>query len=338
MAKKYKQLSLMCRHALVKYKAEGRSNGWISNYLGVSKSTIGRELKRNADVVPGRHRSRSILERAKYMDNKAKCRKRASRIDKGKLEKDLELKSEIRRLLEIEHWSPEDIENRLTDFLPNKSISGRAIRNLINRKHREWRKFLFLKGRRRRNRIMGRRGLFGQTGQAKRSIHERPQEVNERKEHGHYEADTIHSRPGCPACVLTIRERKTRQMFTFILKDRTANSAIKVLLPFFQKLPARMRKSLTVDNGPEFAELWKLEKVMPEFKVYFCDPYKASQRGSNENGNGRVRRFWGKGTDFSTVDAAELQSKTQKINGKPMRLLNWRSPTEEFEKAMKLAA
>lgn len=338
MAKKYKHLTILERQALERYRAIGRSNGWIANQLGVSKSTIGRELKRNGDAVPGRHKSRSILERAQYRDLKAKNRKRASRLGKGKLDKDEVLRQEVKRLLEQEHWSPEDIEHRISDFSPEWKISGRAIRNFIKRRYPEWREHLYFKGKSRRSRIAGRLGMFGKTGIKKRSIHERPAEVNERKVYGHYEADTIHSCPGSAACVLTIRERKTRHIFTFILKDRTASTTIQVLLLFFQKLPAHMAQSLTVDNGPEFAEIWKLEKVIPGFKTYFCDPYKASQRGSNENGNGRVRRFWAKGTDFSTVSNSALEEKTKKINAKPMQLLNWRSPKEEFNKILQLAA
>lgn len=334
MGKKYRHLSLTSRYQISKFKWEGRSNIWISEYLGVSKSTIGRELKRNGDPVPKRHIRRNLEEQAQYMHAKAKKRKKESRLGWGKLSKDQELIAEIKRLLSEEHWSPEDIEHRIGDFFPDKSISGRGIRNYIKRERPEWKEYLYFGGKPRRQRIMGRRGLFGQTGIAKRSIHERPKEANKRLGYGHFEADTIHSRPGSTACVLTIRERKSRQIFTFILPDRTASTIIKCLLPFFQKLPEHMRKSLTVDNGPEFAELYKLEKVIPNFKVYFCDPYKAAQRGSNENGNGRVRRFFGKGTDFTNVSDKLMQEKTGKINCKPMRLHKWRSPDEVYQDAL----
>ena len=99
-----------------------------------------------------------------------------------------------------------------------------------------------------------------------------------------------------------------------------------------------MRFTLTADNGPEFAELYKLEKILDVFGVYYCDPYKAYQRGSVENANGELRWFFPKKTDFSQVSEQELKKVEYKINGKPMKVNGRRSATAVYNANLKKAA
>ena len=109
---------------------------------------------------------------------------------------------------------------------------------------------------------------------------------------------------------------------------------MEVLFPFFQSLAPHMRRTLTSDNGSEFVELYKLEKILSNFGVYYCDPYKAWQRGSVENANGLLRWFFPKKTDFSKISEEELRKAQYKINGRPMKVHNGKSAASVYKKLL----
>jgi len=169
---------------------------------------------------------------------------------------------------------------------------------------------------------------------AKKSIHIRPA----LGEPGHWEIDTVLSGRNGKGGVLTLRELDTKKTYYSLLKDLRAKTTMSVLLPFFQSLPESLCKTLTSDNGAEFSELYKLEKVISGFSVYYCDPYKAYQRGSVENANGELRWYFPKKTDFSLVTPKELRSAEFKINGKPRRANNKRSASFAFKQLLIEAA
>jgi IS30 family transposase len=88
-------------------------------------------------------------------------------------------------------------------------------------------------------------------------------------------------------------------------------------------------KSVTVDNGSEFAYHYKLADTVA-VPTYFADPYSAYQRGSNEHFNGRLRRYFPKGTSFADLDTAELDAIITEINNRPRKVLGWATPAEVF--------
>ena len=92
-------------------------------------------------------------------------------------------------------------------------------------------------------------------------------------------------------------------------------------------LPPSLRRSMTFDNGKEFAEHRKLTRGLG-LEVYFADPYASWQRGANENMNGLLRQFFPKGTDFTQVSHRAVARVEQSINERPRRRLNYRTPTE----------
>ena len=100
----------------------------------------------------------------------------------------------------------------------------------------------------------------------------------------------------------------------------------------FWRIPKKMRKTLTVDNGKEFARFKKLEDKTG-LTVYFADPYSAWQRGTNENTNGLLRQYFPKGTDFRNVSEEDLAFAVKKLNHRPRKCLNYQSPHEVFWKA-----
>lgn len=308
-----------------KYFDFGWSKASIAKYLGRNRSTIGRALSRDLHPSP----LLTTYEKAMYAYEKSRERMGQSRRRKR-------LKSErVRRLvvfiLQKWHWSPENISGFLRRH--GIRISAKAIYNFIKKERGELTKYLRQRGKPRRQRVVHRRGYFKAGVPERKSIHQRPPIV----ESGHWEIDTIHSKTGAKGGVLTLREFGSKKSFYFLLADLTAKSVMAHLFPFFQALPQHMRRTLTSDNGSEFAELYKLEKVMEGFSIYYCDPYKAYQRGSVENANGVLRWYFPKKTDFSLVAETALRKAQYKINGTPMKINYGRSPAAVFKQLLKAA-
>lgn len=100
----------------------------------------------------------------------------------------------------------------------------------------------------------------------------------------------------------------------------------------YRRIPVRLRYTLTLDNGKEFARFHDIEKNSG-LKIYFADPYSAWQRGTNENTNGSLRRYFPKGTDFGAVAEKALVEVVKKLNHRPRKCLDYRTPHEVFKEA-----
>lgn len=173
------------------------------------------------------------------------------------------------------------------------------------------------------------------------SIEKRPEEVKLREEFGHWEMDTVYSgkRRG-RAVLLTITERKTRKEIIVKLPNRKAETVTKAINALERKHGApnfrAIFKSITVDNGTEFAAAEELErscvnKTVPRTKVYYAHPYSSWERGSNENGNGMIRRKFPKGTVFEDVTTADVAAAADWMNNYPRRVLGYRSSEMAYQ-------
>ena len=325
MKKKSKLKRYEYQEIFEKYFERGWKKSEIARYLGRSRSSIGRALSRDLHPSP----LLTTYEKAMHAYEKSRERMRRSR-------RRLRLKTKrIRKLvvfiLRKWHWSPEAIAAFLADH--GLKISAKAIYNFVKKERRTLTGYLRRRGKPRRQRIARARSHFKDGAPAKRSIHARPPIVA----CGHWEIDTVHSKKGSKSAVLTLRELSSKQSFYFLLPDLHAKHTMRVLFPFFQALPTHMRKTLLADNGPEFAELYKLEKILEGFSVYYCDPYKAYQRGSVENANGELRWFFPKKTDFSNISEHKLREVQFKINGRPMRCLHKRAPRKVYREILMAA-
>ena len=307
--------------------------GWeirrIAGYLGRNPSTISRLFRRDIHPSPSIWRRMTSYEKAMYAWEKS--RKRASQSRKRLRLKNERIRKIVVFLLRRWHWSPENISDFLEEY--GVLISAKAIYNFIKKERPALIEYLRRRGKPRRQRVARRRSYFKDGVPEKKSIHSRPPII----QCGHWEIDTIHSRKGSKAAVLTLRELRTRNRFYFLLPDLEAKSVTHVLLPFFQRLPKHLCLTLTSDNGSEFSELYKLERVIEGFRVYYCDPYKAYQRGSVENANGELRWYFPKGTDFAEVSQRELKAAQYKINSKPMRVNNKRSSAALYQQLLQCA-
>lgn len=165
------------------------------------------------------------------------------------------------------------------------------------------------------------------------SIEERPGEVADRIIPGHWEGDLIigkHKR----TALGTLVERTTRTTLLVPLEKKDAASVREAYVEKLRKLPKELRKSLTYDRGKEMSEHKELT-AMIGMTVYFAHPASPWERGTNENTNGLVRQFFPKGTDFSKVTRQEILRVQHLLNGRPRKVLQWRTPNEALQELLR---
>jgi IS30 family transposase len=281
----------------------------------------------------------TVFEKAKCAHDKMVKSREPDRVWKRQRMKDEFVRGYVVAKLCKEHWSPEEISERLTIDHPEKGISFKTIYNFVKHERRDLQKYLTERGTPRRQRVCHRRGRIRQGAPTKRSIHERPEEVNQRIEVGHWEGDLVVSKRGENAAVLSLTERVNRKKLFRLIPNHQAATVLSVLRAVLEQLPPELRKSLTLDNGPEFSysELKVLEEKYPGLKIYFCDPYAAWQKGGVENSNKDLRWYYPKGTDFSEVTKEALAEVEQRLGNRPLKCLKYRTPDECFP-ALKKAA
>lgn len=167
-----------------------------------------------------------------------------------------------------------------------------------------------------------------------RSIEERSVEVAERQEFGHWETDlVIGSKTGDDNVLLTLIERKTRNLQVIRLLDKTADSVLAAFENMKKELGDRFSdvfKTITTDNGSEFARLSELE-IGTQTKVYFAHPYSSWEKGSIENHNGLIRRFLPKGRRIDSYSPEDILAAELWANNLPRKILGYKTPDEALE-------
>lgn len=278
-----------------------------------------------------------VWERARYVYVALKSQSRKGG-NHGRLRDPAKRDYVLSKLVD-EHWSPEEIAGRMPLELPGATITAKTIYNFIKHEREDLKKFLMQRGKPKRLRVVHRRGRFKQAAPAKRSIHERPKVIEERQEVGHFEGDLICSGRDGSGAILSITERATRKKFLCKLPDTSSKTVLAHLWGFFESLPAHMRKSLTLDNGSEFAysKLIKLESLYPGFRIFYCDPYCSWQKGTVENANRDARWYIPKGTDISSKTKEEIAEVEARLGRRPLKCLGYKTPDECFT-AVRLAA
>lgn len=169
------------------------------------------------------------------------------------------------------------------------------------------------------------------------SIEKRSKEVYDRLSYGHWELDTVESGKGDKTCLFVFTERMTREELIFKADAKNQPCLIKILDRLERNLTAPVFretfKSITCDNGVEFLDMEAMEKsyynkVMKRTKVYYCHPYNACERGSNENANKLIRRWIPKGSHISTFTDQYIKDVQDWINNYPRKLFNYLSSLE----------
>lgn len=323
----YGHLSINEREVILKMLAQQTSMRHMAEYLGRDAGTISRELSRNVsstgDYKP--HLAQRYYER----------RREASK-EPYRLKEDSLLRKYVEKKLR-QYWSPEQISGRIRKD-QGIQISPVTIYSWIYRNRTEggeFYKYLRQSHRKRRKRRVG-DDLRGQIPD-RRMIDKRPRVVDERRRIGDWEGDTVEGSKGS-GFIATHVERKTRYTVAAKVADKSAETVTRATLDAMKKLPPEKVKTMTFDNGKEFAGFKELERGL-DMRSYFARPYHSWERGTNENTNGLLRQFFPKGMDFGTIIQLDVDIALELLNNRPRKCLNYRTPTEVFcSKTMRCAS
>lgn len=300
-------------------KRDGHSLREIADVLGRSKGTISRELRRNA--APAYHVYTPCRAHERAVQRKRESGKRP-RL------KNERIVSYVREKLSDE-WSPEIIAGRISRDIRGASISHEAIYQYIYHPEtgggEELIGFLVRAHRKRKKKGPGRRERKAKIPN-RISIEKRPVSADNRSRYGHWEGDSLVSRKSLSA-LNTLVERKSRYTHLTKLERKSSEATRDAVIKRLGPLPERARRSLTVDNGTENARHEEITEAIGT-RCYFADPYASWQRGSNEQVNGMVRRYFPKGTDFSKITDEQVAWVESRINNRPRKCLGYKTPAE----------
>lgn len=170
------------------------------------------------------------------------------------------------------------------------------------------------------------------------SIEIRPDYINSRQEYGHWEMDLVESKADSRSVLLTLTERVTRKELMFKLPNKKAATVRGVFDRMERSIPKFQEqfKSITTDNGPEFLEYDLLTRSIRDgskrFEVYYCHSYASWEKGTVENHNKMIRRWFPKGTDFNRITKKQIAATQEWMNNYPRKILGWETP-ESMEAA-----
>ncbi|MEI6498759.1 MAG: IS30 family transposase [bacterium] len=225
-------------------------------------------------------------------------------------------------------WSPEQIAGRIEAELKEKLISVASIYNYANN-NRELSKLLARKHNKyRRTKAGNDRKRAREEESTKKSINDRPSVINKRKRVEDYEGDTIIGQERT-ARILTHVERKYGFLLADMLYDVTAEKISLKTVKAFEQIPDNKKFSITYDRGCEFA-YYEITEKKTKLDIYHANPYHSWERGTNENTNGLIRRYYPKGTPFANIEEEELKDVVEQINHRPRKRLGYKSPYEKF--------
>ncbi|MFH1294995.1 MAG: IS30 family transposase [bacterium] len=320
----FKHLDLEEREKLYGMLERGFSHHDIAGVLGRKQSSISREVKKNT----------------KFGKTYVPClaQKRADRVGVSQRYK-APLKGP-ETLLYVRHhlrmyWSPEEIAGRIEIDIPGASITAECIYQYVykpqNRKYGLI-KYLPLK-RNHRKKVCGRKVKRVKIPNAV-SIDNRAKYIQRRIQLGHWETDNMEG-PRSTKHVLSVTvERSSRVTLLNRLASKKAKPRTTVLIRRMRRLPARIVKSITMDNGSENIRHDELSRKL-NVKTYFCHPYHSWEKGTVENTIGRIRRYLPKGTDLKQVPQSKISELEYVLNTTPRKCLGYLTPYEKLEKELK---
>ena len=308
---RYEHITKRERDIISKHLSAGKRISYIAKALNRSKSSISEEIKR------GWYKGKYVASIAN--DRSLAARKKSHNHTKWR---NIDLQHFILICLK-EKWSPEIIAHKWNEQHPDDTISHTFIYDLIENHRREWVKYLIYKGRHRRKltHSAGRDYIKNRT-----DISLRPEVVNKRERFGDFEVDTVISARGGKSCIAVAVERKSRYYILRKIPDKSATSMNNALIDMLKNTTV---KTITYDNGSENMKHEELNKLLG-CKSYFCRPYCSADKGSIENRNKILRQFLPKKTNFDLISQHQIDIIQNKINNRPMKVLNWNTPCSLF--------
>lgn len=304
--------------------SQGKRRAAMARELGRHPSSIGREIGRNST----RHGYDAHKADRRYQARRKACRPQ-SKLAYGPLRDYV-----AEKIAEL-GWTPELVAGRLAldhATAPAMRLCHETIYQAIY-KNRHYLDFLqaFLPQARLKRRKRGQgKTRRGPSIPHRVSISERPAAVDKRIEHGHWEGDTVVGK-NQDGFIVTLVERTARLLQAVKTKTKGAREVRRAVIDALQDRPTSWVKTLTFDNGTEFAQHQTMAKRLGA-KTYFADPYSAYQRGTNEHVNGLIRRYLPKGTPFKHLTQHHLDRIVEFLNNRPRKCLGYRTPNEVFQK------
>lgn len=313
---KYTHLSISDRRRLHIWLEMGLRISEIAGRLSKHRSTLYRELARNSEAEG-------------YFPTVAQSKTdtRAQQKRPGKLQRDGVLRDYVVRSLR-KGWSPEQISGRMKYNKLSFYVCHETIYQFIYRAKDKALYHCLPSKKRKRARRYTRQKQACRYGEI-RLITQRSEDIMTRKRFGHWEGDTIQFKGTKEKVVTTLVERKSR--FVLLIKNdrKFSTGVMNKIQEKLSALPNKMSKTITFDQGSEFADHPTLE-IGLDCRVYYCETHSPWQKGSNENMNGRLRRYLPREVDISKITQAELDELAAKMNRCPRKCLGYKTPNELF--------
>lgn len=347
MGKLFKHLSQNDRIKMETMLNSGHKVVEVAEYLHVHRSTIYREIKRGEYT----HRNSDYTEETRYSSDLGQKNHDWNAQGKGrniKIGNDRPLAEYIEGKIIEDKYSPEAALAAAAEsgIEFTTSISVRTLYRYIDKGIflKLTNKDLPVKGKRKKH---NKRVRVQKRASAGESIENRPDEVKDRENFGHWEMDTVKGKQGVTkSCMLVLTERKTRDEIIVKLPDQKAASAVEAIDRLERKwgdMFTKVFRSITVDNGVEFSDYEGLERsVLHEGEkrtfAFYCHPYSSWERGSNENNNRLIRRHIPKGEDFDEKQDRDIEYIENWINNYPRGIFGFKTSAQLFEEEIRKLA
>lgn len=321
----YKHFTLEERKCLQEFLDKGKSLRYIANAIGRSPSSVSREIRRNQS----KHKSKKVGNEYRYHHWRANILtiERRRRNERRAIISGSEAWEYIIEKLKL-FWSPETICATWNKAHPD---GPKLNHSTIYRYIKEGRFPGISRSRhlRRRGKLKRSRKTACQTIHPDRRIPDWPEEIRNRSRIGDWEGDTVYGGIG-KGLLVTLVDRKTRYLVSTRVNSRDASEVKTAIVHLLSGLPVH---SISLDNGSEFAAFHEIESSL-NAQVYFAEPHKPWQRGTNENTNDILRFFFPKGYDFLSLDDDDLDFVLDLINARPRKCLDWLTPSDVFSVAL----
>jgi transposase, IS30 family len=311
----YTQITAAERYLLARLRQYHVPMATIARMLGRHRSTLYREVRRNATHHDGGYRAELADSHARTRRSRSRRNQRFSAADWAQVHAQLR-----------ERWSPEQIAGRFRHERRLRISHETIYRHIWADKRAGGALHLYLRGhpkpcRKRYGHYDSRGRLAG-----KRPITARPAIVDARGRIGDWEADTILGADASRHCVLSLVERKTGYLVLGKLPARTVAAVNRRAIPLLRQQPQPVH-TLTCDNGTEFHGYAGLEAAT-QTRCYFATPHHAWERGTNENTNGLIRQYLPKRTSLAHLTQRDCHAIARALNQRPRKRLGYRTPEE----------
>jgi IS30 family transposase len=322
----YTHLSIFEREMIFSLTAQKSSITMIAELIGRNKSTVSRELSRNT------------TRKRPYSPTNAQNRAVKQHLHGGAKRKvsDPKTRELVRRLFLNNHWSPEQISNRLkvennaiqlsTNTIYRAIYSGIFDNKTKSNGYLKATRMLRHHGKKRHK-----RGIKDTRGKIviSHNLEERPEEANDRLVPGYIEADTILGKPG-ESCIVTLVDRTTRYLLAGKVCKKASGPVANKMIELLNGLPKGWLKAITPDRGKEFAQHAFVTEKLDGIQFYFPAPHAPWARGTNENTNGLLREYIPKKADINSYTDEEVAIKVMALNMRPRKCLGYKSPFEAY--------